>query len=406
MRALNNHFLLFLLCAISVFLTSCGTLKVISIDVDNGSQTITALRHPKGVKTAPQTRWSNERLLDVDVKSGEFITITESKDRENCYVNVYSPDGMLRRQFKCPYFSEWMESTTLEIFGDEILTCGELSAGFLDLMLGLLRPQIISHNVKTGRRGTALSNILAALEVVYIMNKFGSEVAIVEICSIKIKDTNNISGKKRIVIYNPASKHCVAVQFPPNINPLFLEGMCPAQKLFWLQAIEEDQDGRFVAEHLFEISLDGSVTDISQILQGENKADKRMVRKIIAKEKSSGEYVYVCSETRKAPENLKRDREYLCSYSPSTGKRERTMLSLGGKDEGIWTSLQYASDERISLVLTTDLFPSRYWEYFWLPPKDRLQIYDRAFNLLKSVPLPRRSTASLFVGNRFYLSYY
>ncbi len=80
-------------------------------------------------------------------------------------------------------------------------------------------------------------------------------------------------------------------------------------------------------------------------------------------------------------------------------------MKLGTKNEGIFALRERVMNGKIGLVLTTDMRPSHYWEYFLFPPKAQYQIYDRNLNLLKSFPLPRRSTSRLQVGHVFYQAY-
>ncbi len=412
MRHLRVDLLIYMYMCM-MLLTSCGTMKIVCIDVNNCTHRIVTLRHPKNHSVASDTNWRNQRLINVNEENGELFTITNSKDDKRCYVNVYSPEGVFRRQYKCPYFHSW--ALDMEMFGDELLTSGEFAGGNLGIFVGalfgpeLLRPQIVSYNIKTEQKKIVFPNISDLTEI-YMVNKYNSEIAIIQIEHSFVDKPQNgkkTANKKKadIAIYNLLTKQLLYIQFPENTYPVFLTGAYSDERVFWIQANEEDSDGRFITEHLFEISLDGRLTDIKHIFQNENIIGKKHVSRIISKEIGSCEYIYVRSEPQKAPEGLNRDKVYLCRYFCDSDKIQEVNLKLGTKNEGICALHEHVMNGKIGLVLTTDIRPSRYWEYFLFPPKDQYQIYDKNFNLLKSFPLPRRSTARLQAGHVFYQAY-
>ena len=396
-----------------MLLTSCGTMKIVCIDVNDCTHRTVTLHHPQNQPVASDTNWRGQRLINVNEENGEFFTITNSKDHMSCYVNVYSPEGVFQRQYKCPYFHSW--ASDMEMFGDELLTGEEFAGGNLGIFVGallgpqFLRPQVVSYNIKTKQRKIICPNTSDNTEI-YMVKKFNSEIAIIQIghsFTYNAQNGKNIANndKAAIAIYHLFTKQLLYIQFPENTYPTLLTGICPNESLFWIRANEEDSDGRFIAEHLFEISLDGKLTDITYILKNEDIIGKKHVSRIIAKERSSGEYIYACSETQKAPERFNRDKAYLCRFSCDSDKKQEAILKLGTKNEGIFALRERVMNGKIGLVLTTDMRPSHYWEYFLFPPKAQYQIYDRNLNLLKSFPLPRRSTSRLQVGHVFYQAY-
>lgn len=410
MLSRKNSRLLFI-CICVMLLTSCGNLKVICIDVDDLSQRTVTLRHPKDDSAASDTDWRNQRLINVDEKSGEFFTITNDKNHKKCYVNIYSSKGVFKKQFNCPYFQSW--EFDAKMFGDEILVNNFMGGtiGFLVAAMvapQLIREQLVSYNIKTGEKHSVFPNTSKLIEH-YEVQKYDSETAIISISRHHMDYAENKNGKEihdkgSLVIYNPSTKQMLPIQFPENMDPCMFEGIYPKGKVFWLSVNEEAPNGRFIAQHLFEISLDGSIMDISHLRKNENALKHKHIVSIIAKEDSQGEYVYLLIDERDATEHLDRDKAYLCRYRPDSGVKE-TMLKLGRKSMGISAHVEYASKERIGLTLSPTLLAAHYWEYFFFPPKNQYQIYDKDFKLLKTFPLPRLIAASMQIGHIFYQSY-
>ncbi len=173
--------LLMTLYACMMLLTSCGTwdtMKILCIDVNNCTSRTVTLRHPQNQSVASDTNWHNQRLINVNEETREFFTITNSKEDKSCYVNVYSPEGIFQKQYKCPNFRFWF--LDMRMFGDELLTYNEIAGGDLGIFVGsLLGPQFFrtkaeSYNIKTKQRKTICT---FASDMVKMFN---SEIAIIQ----------------------------------------------------------------------------------------------------------------------------------------------------------------------------------------------------------------------------------
>ncbi|MBO4618585.1 MAG: hypothetical protein J5654_00595 [Victivallales bacterium] len=398
-------------------------MKVICINVEDLSLRTVTLRHPKGCSAAPDTCWRFERLFNVDEESGEFFTLTRDNNNKHCYINVYSRDGIFIQQYKRPNFIDRFPGSTL-MFGDELLSDGELLGGELGMLFGVVRLQLTSYNFKIGQKRIVFPNTSKRMEI-YSLNRYNSEIAIINVrrtgdinfenSSISdIEELNN--DEEQIFLYNVRKNEMTEIKFPTNWESFMHKGTCAEKSLLWFGAIENDANHDYVDGHLLEARPDGSATEVTGLpgqihgtdIQTDDPDDHVFITNMVIRRDNPDEYVYICHQTRKgAPHGgFNADKEFLCGYFPDSGKEMRTVLKLGGRSAGVSALTEYASDDRIGLLLHK-LDPSSYWELlFTLPPRHRYQIYDKDLNLLKSFVLPWSSAENLQVGKVFYQVYY
>ncbi len=401
------------LVCLMLLLASCGTLKVICIDVETGTEKTVALRHSKDSPAASDTCWDLEHLIKVDEESGEFYTITCNDKESKCYINAYSPTGVFNRQYECPFWVTWYLPMETIMLGDEIVTFGGPIDGKLGGLIGLVNSHLIAYNIKTQERKVLRSSNISNGNELYMLDRYNQDIAFIFALHLKQlpfknDDFNPEEAEIHLFSLDIRSHEITEIKYPADVWPF----PCPDgvqggdEPLFWFRTVDKNPD-HLGKNHYMEAKPDGSISEIMDLPEHVMNGETEFIEEILLHHKNPIEYVYLTHVRRRKNDDptLSQDWTFLCRFWAASGHEVRTKLDARRGDEGIYTTGMYASDDRIALKVYKD--PSSYVELFLTPrSKTEFQIFDRDFNLLKRFSLPHSMHEGYQAGKYFYHAYW